>query len=1384
MEKGNYKELYDFASNDFFVNILEHSSKGFFIAKVLLDEKEKPYDWMYAYCNEGYARLSYMSKEQMIGHTFSEIYPNGNSKWLSLFYQVAYYHESANIEEFSQEIGTYIHLEVSPTAKKGFCLIEDVKKEFYKKTIEREVDERTFLNALCLDYSIVFLCDLKKDTIQTLKSNPFTHNQQAEKDLFKEELSSYTKRMQYFYDHVIFHDSVNDFLDQFLPEGLMKILSKQDSFELRHRAKKNQAGMEYFSIKAVRLYEDEDSFKIIIGIMPIDDQVKRESEDQKRLEKALTDVEDGYENILAISTLYKEIVDINLEKMTYNLVSGPNNHFVRKGKEGELDQLRKLLLEKNILPEEREKVSEFIDFSTLNERLQGKQFIHMEIKSIQNRWYDCKFIVKSKKEDGTITHVLMAVRDIDEQKKLELEQLAISKTLSRNFRNVYLINLNDGTAKVIKFEDEFKDGRLDNFLNQSFPYEGFLNGWIKEAVYEDDQDMLMKSLSCENLRQVFLKQEEYNGNYRMFVDGKIINYQFNISKLDESGNLIAGFQNIEEIIQQHLEEERKQRAKEEMYQNQLSKSLELEKQHSQVIASLSTIYSTIFRAELKTHHYEILNSVELMSSVAFNHGNFDDVKEKILETFMAPSMHAQMRTFLDFDTLAKRLENVNTIAKDFQDPNGRWVQGRFIVKNRDANGVVDEVLYVARDITEEKLYDLKQQEELKRQLQIINALGSEYKALYMVDCQTGMWTVFKKDQVGDRDAVYDQTLQYEKYEDAIDSYIQHFVCEEDCEYLKEHVKLDKILQETPNTGIHSLNYDRILDGVRTHWQLNSAKFTADDGKEYIVIGFRNVHDIVENQIKQENALRDALMLARRASRAKTTFLNNMSHDIRTPMNAIIGFTALAQAHMDNMPLVQDYLGKIHMSGTHLLSLINEILDMSRIESGTVKLEENVIHLPDVLHDFRAIIQGQVNAKQQNLYIDSLDVTHEDVITDKLRLNQILLNIVGNAIKYTGCGGDIAIRVIEKPCAMSGYATYVFSVKDNGMGMSKDFIDRIFDAFSREQTSTVSGIQGTGLGMSITKNIVDMMNGTIEVKSELGKGSEFIVTVDFRVSDVKIENEPILELKHARALVVDDDINTCRSVCKMLRSIEMRPDWSTSGKEAIIRAKEATEIKDEYKAFIIDYMMPDMNGIETVRQIRKVIGDDIPIIILTAYDWGGFEDEAREAGVTAFVSKPIFMSELRAVLSKQKDKIVNVEEESELSHDYSGKHVLLVEDNELNREIATLILKDMKIDVTSANDGIEAINIMNLAKEDDFDLIMMDIQMPRMDGYTATREIRTFKNNKKANIPIVAMTANAFDEDRKKSFEAGMNGHIAKPIDSSAIGKLLDQIWYKDKNREA
>ncbi len=291
------------------------------------------------------------------------------------------------------------------------------------------------------------------------------------------------------------------------------------------------------------------------------------------------------------------------------------------------------------------------------------------------------------------------------------------------------------------------------------------------------------------------------------------------------------------------------------------------------------------------------------------------------------------------------------------------------------------------------------------------------------------------------------------------------------------------------------------------------------------------------------------------------------------------------------------------------------------------------------------------------------------------MNQILINIVGNAIKFTPVGGDIIIHLVEKPCLANGYTTYEFSIKDTGIGMSPEFVGHVFDTFAREQSSTVSGIQGTGLGMAITKNIVEMMGGTIEVESEGGKGSKFTVTLTVCLASQPIKYAPIPELKGARALVADDDIDTCRSVCKMLRSMDMQPDWTVSGKEAVLRAQDAAELNDEYKVYIIDYLMPDMNGIETVCRIRKIISEGVPIIVLTAYDWTDFEKEAREAGVTAFVAKPIFMSELRFVLTKPVQIATQKTEDTEISCDYTGKRILLVEDNELNREIASTILEE-------------------------------------------------------------------------------------------------------------
>ena len=432
-----------------------------------------------------------------------------------------------------------------------------------------------------------------------------------------------------------------------------------------------------------------------------------------------------------------------------------------------------------------------------------------------------------------------------------------------------------------------------------------------------------------------------------------------------------------------------------------------------------------------------------------------------------------------------------------------------------------------------------------------------------------------------------------------------------------------------------------------------------------------------------------------------------------------------------------------------------------------------MHLPDVIHDLRTIIQANVHAKQLELFIDTVDVVHEDIICDKLRLNQVLLNLVSNAVKFTKPGGMLSIRVIEKADAPNGYANYMFRVKDSGIGMSKEFKKHIFEAFAREETSTVSGIQGAGLGMAITKNIVDMMGGTITVESEIGKGSEFTVCLQFRISGNSPQYEQIPKLAGLHALVADDDFNTCASVTRMLGKIGMRAEWTTSGKEAILRAQLALENDDEFSVYIIDWIMPDMNGLETVRRIRAIIGDSTPIIILTAYDWTDLEEEAHEAGVTAFCSKPLFMSELREALLKPfGNKEAAETTEKLIDEALVGKRILLVEDNELNQEIAATILEEQGFLVDLAGDGTEAVEKMETADAGYYDIILMDIQMPHMDGYEATRRIRALEDRDKASIPIYAVTANAFEEDRQKALDAGLNGHIAKPIDIANLMTVL------------
>lgn len=676
------------------------------------------------------------------------------------------------------------------------------------------------------------------------------------------------------------------------------------------------------------------------------------------------------------------------------------------------------------------------------------------------------------------------------------------------------------------------------------------------------------------------------------------------------------------------------------------------------------------------------------------------------------------------------------------------------------------------DCTQQKLQEEKNE---RNQMELVRALCIDYNLVCFYDLDANKATLLRNDNQEGRmfASVFDEEMSFQE---SMDLYIRKFVYEDDKKLLRQALSMDRLEKELEEKKMCSVNYRIQVDEELKYFQVKIVRAGTWETGYGIVVGFHSVDEEIRSEMEKKSMLEDALSQANRANKAKSTFLSNMSHDIRTPMNAIVGFTALAMTHIDQKEQVKEYLKKIMDSGNHLVSLINDVLDMSRIESGKMHLDEKPCSLPDILHGLRNMLQADIYAKQLELYIDTVDIFDEEIYCDKLRLNQVLLNLAGNSVKYTEPGGIISIRITEKPGAPAGSANYEFYIKDTGIGMSKEFVAHIFEPFEREYNTTTSGIQGTGLGMAITKNIVDMMNGQIEVKSEQGVGTECIVSFTFRLHPKEKESHDIPELKNCRALVVDDDFNTCDSVSYMLEQIGMRAEWTLSGKEAILRTRQAAMRGDDYSVYVIDWLLPDMNGVEVTRRIRKEMGENVSIIVLTAYDWSDIEDEAKEAGVSAFCSKPLFLSELRRCLHS----IVSTEEKAQQndSRESIEMHtgcILLAEDNELNQEIAEVILTDAGFSVEIAPNGQIALEMLKDSKPGYYQLVLMDVQMPVMNGYQATMEIRKLENKELASIPILAMTANAFEEDKDEAIKCGMNGHLAKPIDIEKLFTALEQV---------
>ncbi len=595
---------------------------------------------------------------------------------------------------------------------------------------------------------------------------------------------------------------------------------------------------------------------------------------------------------------------------------------------------------------------------------------------------------------------------------------------------------------------------------------------------------------------------------------------------------------------------------------------------------------------------------------------------------------------------------------------------------------------------------------------------------------------------------------------------------------EEAIKLDDLYNLEPDVPMKSLSEEWQNPRTDEHKYFQvSAYCTLVQNKRKIII---YISDRTKERATQDT-LTEALQIAQVASKAKSTFLSSVSHDIRTPMNAIIGFNALLRDEAENPESVREYAKRIDAASQHLLGLINDVLDMNKIENGTATLNYSDVDLSEIIDEINTIIRPQAKAKNQTFEIFSSSGIHEHLQADKLRINQILINLLSNAVKYTPEGGDIRMRLDEMPQVDEKYTRIRFTVSDNGMGMSEEYLKVIFEPFTREKTDVIRHIQGTGLGMAITKSLVDLMGGAIRVESRIGEGSVFTVELELRIN--KKEEDPGFWTRYGigKMIVADDDEETCLNIVKAMKKTGVTVDHAVDGVSAVQMMRDAREKGAPYHLILLDWKMPSLDGLETARLIRKNYSEKIPILLFTAFDWEEIEEEAKEVGVDHFMAKPFFMTTFKDVIRRVMGKQKNGSKTENMV--VKGKHILVVDDIEANRLVLVKILTSLGADCDEACNGQEAVDKFTASQPGEYDLIFMDVQMPVLDGYAATRAIRSSGHPSAKTLPIVAMTANAFVEDIRTAIESGMDAHIAKPIRLDKLKETMQEIFERRDQQE-
>ncbi len=1213
--------------------------------------------------------------------------------------------------------------------------------------------KRAIIEGLGDDYLAIYYVENTKDIFNakviSYRDHSFFRNELPEE--FTGTDSFYSK-MNYLNQNVVHPDDRDMFYEKTQKSVIDEVLRTKKSYYVEFRAIYSD-GIHLYQLKFVGDYDSNGNLLgYIVGLINSDDRIKHENILNMYQEAMLKGAHSYFFVNLSENRIIPPVMVRDGERMKPDI-----KEFGNKTYDEVIRSLSKTLQNENA----ENYLNDVSSKNLIKSYLSGVTIKENNFKVYESNkgWnYRKKTCVLSRdKFSGDIialciTYHLSAEEELDIKKAEDVDHIM---KLSNNFEAIYDLEVETGKYRVYTRNNQYSE-KINSKINYDGNFYEIIYDNTKKVVCPEDRDEVLAFVSYDNIVKMLAKQDSFYLDYRLMIDDENVWYRLKVIKntTRKEKSVLIGVFNVNEEISQNIQ---KQNKLEEMY-----KSSEL---NLRIANALSDDYNSVFRMNFETGAFSIMRMKENqnISSVQLPK-DYHNLVYAYADNFIFPEYREDFKELFRGNNLQEQLKNKKKIVYRYETKVNAAGESHFEMVLTKVD-ILDSSNVIAAFKCIDDVY--RREKEEKEHASIFSALGRDFYNIYLVNLNTQETRIIKQ-----KGFKYNGTGENNIYEEMCSDYIDNIVHPEDREEMKKVMDVENVKTQLQTKDEYTHIY-RMLEDNEEDFHYYQIKYIKTYNLSEIIVGFQIFDDVVSAERARQDELKNALMEAEKANRSKTVFLNNMSHDIRTPMNAIIGFTSLALSHLDDENLINDYLKKIMTSSNHLLSLINDVLDMSRIESGRVTIEEKEFHLPTLLNDLRSIFQADVNAKRQNFVVDVVDVYDEDFYCDKLRINQVLLNCISNAVKYTAPGGTIGLRIIQNQDAPEGYINLTFIIKDNGIGMSEEFAKHIFEPFTREETSTVNGIQGTGLGMSITKNIVEMMGGNISVRSQKDVGTEFTINLTFRKSENSQKLEPIEKIQGVRALVVDDNMDSCISISRMLKMLGMQPEWTMSYAD-IDKKLEANEgTSGPVKVFVIDRQIPEYCGIPVVQNIRKKAGDDAVIIIMASYNSIDCEKDVREAGVNAVCTKPLFITDLYDILN---DNLIEKIPEAtvEQKKEFSERRILLVEDNDLNREIASVILKESDILIEEAENGQVAVDMFLTSDVGYYSLIFMDIQMPVMNGYDAARKIRSMSRPDAMTIPIIAMTANAFAEDVEACKEAGMNEHLAKPFNIKKMGEVLEQ----------